>query len=283
LKGIPLAYTVYQPPTLRPRGDADLLFRESDVQRAGRILRELGYNGPDIQTDKLTSYQCLYRRKDSFGADHYLDIHWKINNMQLFAKAFTFDELFADAIEIPALSPYARGLGYIHAMLLACIHRFTHAHAPFYVNGDPVYAGDHLRWVYDIHLLCSALNSERWSKFMTLARTKSITVFCVDGLNAAEKAFHTQIPGQVMGALQKAAKEERTSAEKLSSSGVSWFFANLRALPNLHQQISLIKQIVLPPPAYMMDKYQIRNRVALPFLYGYRSINGVFKRISRSG
>jgi hypothetical protein len=281
LKGVPLAYTLYRSPALRPRGDTDLLIRESDLQPVARILMELGYDGHDAQTDKLTSYQCVYRRKDSFGVDHSLDVHWKINDAQLFAKSFTFDELSADAIEIPALASCARGLGYTHALLLACMHRFMHAHAPFYVDGNPVYAGDHLRWVYDIHLLCS-LNITRWSEFTTLARTKRIAEFCVDGLNAAKEAFITQIPTEAMGALQTAAHDEAESAKRLRASEAAWFFANLRALPDLRQRLALIKQVALPPPAYMMDKYQTNNRLVLPLLYGYRMVNGVYKRIKFS-
>jgi Uncharacterised nucleotidyltransferase len=281
LKGVPLAYTLYRSPALRPRGDTDLLIRESDLQPVARILMELGYDGHDAQTDKLTSYECLYRRKDSFGLDHSLDVHWKINNAQLFAKTFTFDELSADAIGIPSLASCALGLGYTHALLLACMHRFAHAHAPFYVEGNPVYAGDHLLWVYDIHLLSSALNIARWSEFTTLASTKSIAEFCVDGLNAAKEAFKTQIPAEAMGALQTAASGEGASAKRLRASGLAWFFANLGALPDMRQRIALIKQVAFPPPAYMMDKYQTKNRLALPFLYGHRSVNGVLKRIKR--
>ena len=79
------------------------------------------------ETDKLTSYECAYRKKTPFGADHKLDVHWKISNAQLFAKTFTFDELSADAIEIPSLASCALGLGYtaraltgMHAPLRAC-------------------------------------------------------------------------------------------------------------------------------------------------------------------
>src|SRR5215472_4137874 len=141
LKGVPFAYTLYRSPVLRPRGDTDLLIRQRDIPRLVPILRELGYNGPDIKTDKLTSYECLYRRCDLFGADHNLDVHWKINNAQLFAKTFTFDELWADAIEIRSLADCARGLGYSHGLLLACMHLLGHVRAPFYVDGSPVYAG----------------------------------------------------------------------------------------------------------------------------------------------
>ena len=276
LKGVPLAYTVYQSPTLRPREDTDLLIRESDMQRVAGILSGLGYDGLELEGAELASYQCSYRRRDSYGICHHLDVHWKISNEPLFARALGFDELVAEAIEIPSLARCALGLGHVHALLLACMHRFVHAHAPFYVNGNPVYAGDHLRWVYDIHLLCSALNTGQWSEFTTLARTKKISGFCVDGLNAARQAFNTKIPGETISALQAAAGNDAASTQRLRTSAAAWFLANLRALPDLRQRIALVKQVALPPSAYMMEKYQINNRLALPFLYGYRSVKAVF-------
>ena len=281
LKGVPLAYTVYQSPSLRPRQDTDLLIRESDFAKVAHILRELGYHGPDVQTDMLVSYECLYRRGRSSGPADKLDIHWKINNAQLFANSFTFDELRAGAIEIPSLARCALGLCHTHALLLACMHRFSHAHAPFYVNGNQVYAGDHLRWVYDIHLLCSALSADQWSEFTTLARTKNIAEFCVDGLCAASEAFNAKIPAETITALKSAARTETAKAQRLRTSQAIWFFANLRALPSLRQRIALIKQVTLPPSAYLMEKYQINNRLALPFLYGYRSVKGVSKWFKR--
>lgn len=281
LKGVPLAYTVYQSPALRPRGDTDILIRESDLAKVARILRGLGYDGPDISPNMLASYECLYRRETSSGPADNLDIHWKINNAHLFAKAFNFDELFAEAIEIPSLASCALGLCHPHALLLACMHRFGHAHAPFYVNGNSIYAGDHLRWIYDIHLLCSTLNSRQWYEFASLARTKNIAEFCIDGLSAAREAFNTNIPTETIAALASAARNEVASARRLRASGALWFFANLRALP-WRQRIVLIKQVALPPSAYMVEKYQINSQLALPFLYGYRAVKGILKWFKRS-
>jgi len=53
------------------------------------------------------------------------------------------------------------------------MHRFAHAPAPFYVDGKPVYAGDPMRWLYEIYLLCSALISPQWLEFTILATTKA--------------------------------------------------------------------------------------------------------------
>jgi hypothetical protein len=282
LKGVPHAYTLYKSPALRPRSDTDLLIRDSQKERVARILTELGYYGPKTKFDDLTSYECLYRRRDVFGANHSLDIHWRINNAQIFANALTFDELSAGAIEIPSLAPCARGLGHTHALLLACMHRFGHAHAPFYADGTAVYADDHLRWVYDIHLLCATLNNAHWHEFISLAKTKQIAGFCLDGVNAAKEVFGTRIPVEAMTALQTAAKKSTVKVDRLRGSSVAWFWANLRAVPDLRRRITLVRQTVLPHSAYMMEKYQTKSWLALCFLYGYRAVSGVFKRVRRS-
>jgi hypothetical protein len=278
LKGVPLAYTLYRSPMLRPRSDTDLLIQESDRQSVDQLLSELGYSAAR-ESGSLISYECTYGRKDPFGVEHSLDVHWKINNAQIFAQAFSFDELLSEAVALPSLAACANGLGFAHALLLACLHRFAHAHAPFYVDGNEVFAGDHLRWVYDIHLLCQALTAVHWVEFTTLARTKGIAEFCIDGLNASKRAFETQFPAEAMDSLQAAARGERANAERLRASRAVWFFANLRALPGLRQRMALIKQTAFPPLVYMIDKYQTKNYLALSFLYAYRGVNGVIKRI----
>jgi hypothetical protein len=249
------------------------------VQRLESLLAKLGYHGGKAQTESLTSYECLYGRQDSFGVRHFIDVHWRLNNAQIFANTFTFDELHANAVQIPTLAPSALGLSHTHALLLACLHRFAHAHAPFYADGKALYAGDHLRWTYDIHLLSSVLNAAQWSDFTQLAGEKAIAKFCFDGLNAAREAFDTRIPTNTIRALDAATKSGAMNLRKLRNSGAAWFIANLRALPEMHQKLSLIRQLTFPPSGLIMKKYQIENRALLPNLYGHRLIKGVAKRI----
>jgi hypothetical protein len=280
LKGVCLAYTVYRSPSLRPRADTDLLIREKDVQKVLTILKRLGYDGPQADVNSLTSYECLYRRVDAFGVGHFLDVHWKLNNAQLFANTFTFDELSAEAIDIPALAPCARGLGFSHALLLACMHRFGHAHAPFYVDGEESFAGDNLRWVYDIHLLSSIMNTAQWSDFVRSANAKDIAHFCLDGLEAAQDAFNTHVPTDSVCALAASASKI-ASSRRLRVSGTAWFIANVQAIPSLYKKIEFIKQTGFPSAALIMEKYGTSNRFMLPLLYAHRTIKGILKRIKR--
>jgi hypothetical protein len=281
LKGVPLAHTLYSSPASRPSSDTDVLVRENEAERFVNILKKLGYEGSDITLNNLTSYQCLYQRTDHHGVSHLLDVHWKISNAQLFANILTFEELATNCIEIPALAR-ARAVDNTRALLLACLHRFGHAHAPFYANKKTIYAGDHLRWVYDIHLICASLNTFQWEEFVRLATTKRVAVFCVDGLNATREAFGTYVPPTVEAELQAASRKAKMKAIKLRRSAATWFLANLFALPSLRQRFAFIIQTALPSPAYMLGKYQLESRLALPFFYGYRSAKGILKLLRRS-
>jgi hypothetical protein len=83
-KGIPLAITAFQDPALRDTGDLDLLVAESDVFRAGEILRNQGYIRLDPQARltrrRLRSY-VAHQKDFSYGhplSDLIIDLHWRL-------------------------------------------------------------------------------------------------------------------------------------------------------------------------------------------------------------
>jgi hypothetical protein len=83
-KGIPLAMTAFQDPTLRDAGDIDLLVAEKDIFKAGEILERQGYVRFEPQARltprRLRSY--LAHQKD-FSYEHattgmVIDLHWRL-------------------------------------------------------------------------------------------------------------------------------------------------------------------------------------------------------------
>ena len=83
-KGIPLAITAFQDPTLRDAGDIDLLVAEKDIFKAGEILESQGYVRFEPQARltprRLRSY--LAHQKD-FSYEHpatgmVIDLHWRL-------------------------------------------------------------------------------------------------------------------------------------------------------------------------------------------------------------
>jgi hypothetical protein len=153
LKGSALAYSHYPDPALRPRSDTDLLIAPDARERAERALGALRYTKSEGIEGEFVSYQATWTREVRNGIAHHFDVHWRINNSQLLAKAMAYDELAARAAPLPALGAHARALTPVDALLFACIHLAGHVNAPYVVPNVGQQDGDRLIWLYDMHLL----------------------------------------------------------------------------------------------------------------------------------
>lgn len=161
MKGAALAYLRYPHPALRPRCDTDLLIRHADRAAVPRVMQELGYR-PWAQTSgELVMPQCTVVKEDRSGVWHAYDMHVKIANPTVFAELLSFDEAAAHSVAVPILGEPARALHPVDALLLACIHRVAHHHD-----------SERLLWLYDIHLLASAMDRPAFERFAALAAEK---------------------------------------------------------------------------------------------------------------
>ena len=95
----------------------------------------------------------------------------------------TFGELWAGRIPIPKLQAQALGLGRVHALVHALLHRVTNF---------PSGTQDRLIWLYDIHLLAGGCSEEEWRQFLRLCADKGIATPCLDGLRATRASFSTR-------------------------------------------------------------------------------------------
>ena len=193
LKGTALAHTLYPQPHLRSRCDTDLLVpSREDAERAWQVFQTLGYVRPaTVVGDWANSELGCY--KTSRGLTHALDVHWRWSNRTLFSTRVAFAELAAAAVPIPALGPHARGLGPVHALLLACIHRMAN-----------MLAGkeNRLIWLYDIHRLTQDLTDQQWQQIVILAEERALCGPCFDGLDSARLWFRTTLPDGILSQLR---------------------------------------------------------------------------------
>ena len=141
LKGGSLAYSHYDNPVLRPRGDTDLLIPRHARRLAEEVLRRLGYV-PSLQmSGEFISYQANWACRDRLGVIHDLDMHWRVNNSQVLANLLDYGELAARAALVPELGANAYALVPVHALLFACMHLAGHRNAPLYLDGIAYPAG----------------------------------------------------------------------------------------------------------------------------------------------
>jgi hypothetical protein len=273
MKGVPLAYTHYRSPYLRPRSDADMLIRRADREAASSVLAELGYERSNATSGELVSYADSWSKLDRHDVTHVIDLHWRVNNCQMFAEAVSYDELMNGSVAIPLLG--GRALGPVHALLLACMHRVAHVAAPWSVD-DTRHYGDRLIWLYDIHLLTSRMSPQELTEFARLAVERRLKTICFDGLRQSQRCFATQLPDEILGVLSAAGPSE-PSARYLDPGRLRYMVRDIQSLSNLRDRLRLAKEHLFPPAEYMLKKYAVSRRAWLPALYLRRGLQGTWR------
>ena len=276
-KGTALAYSVYTNPVLRVRGDTDFIIQPHERVRLHEALTALGFKGEMQDAVEFVSYQTNYTLEAEGNGMHTLDVHWRISNRPSLSELFSYEELRNKAVPLPDLCPEAVGVGPIHGLLVACMHRAGHKQSAYYVNGVAHYSGDRLIWIYDIHLLASVLTLGQWQEFLDLATEKGLRAICVEGLELARARFHTTYPEFVLASLSDRTGSER-AATYLNASRLRQHWLDLLAIDGLANQFRFIRELILPPAGYMRSLYPQAKRSWLPWLYLHRAFRSVIKR-----
>ena len=268
IKGSALAYTVYPEPWLRPRTDTDLLVRYAQASRAAEVLEARGYRRSDaLSTGALVSHQFALERLDEHGLHHVLDIHWKIANPQVVADALPFEDLWNRREPAPALGPSANVPAAVDSMVLACIHRLAHHQGH-----------DRLIWLYDLKLLADGLDEAHWQELATLGSARRVAGLCLDGLREASARLDARFPPDIEAALAAAAPGEPSHsylAGAVRKRDV--LVSDLTMLSSWRDRFRLLREHVLPPAAFITQRYGTTSRWLLPVLYAHRLVTGAYR------
>jgi hypothetical protein len=269
LKGAHLAFTLYRSPELRPRVDTDLLVRDDDRCRAGASLERLGYAPVPHVTGEVAFGQRQYGRVDDSGARHTVDVHWRIANPKAFADRFTYADLAAGAVRIPRLGAAALAPDPVHALLVACLHRTAHHRST-----------NRLLWLYDVHLLASALTDTGWRRTIDLAAARGLAPVVAAALSDAEDLLGTTLPAGTLARLNEQAAGTdadvmaylKGDMSQLQAAASDW-----RRLGGLRERARFLREHLFPSAAYIRHRYGVSSRLALPLLYTHRIVTGARK------
>lgn len=275
-KGTALAYRNYPQAALRVRSDTDLLIAPEARAETAALLEALGFSKQLDAGGDFVFQQASFVSQGE-GGKHALDLHWRISNLELWSRLFSYQELLGRACALPQLGAAAWAAGPVDALLLACMHRATHERAPYYCDGRAYYGGDRLIWLYDIHLLVGGLSPQDWDDVIGRAREKGMLAVCLAGLERARARFGTAVPEPVMAALRPQGKPEAL-ARYLLSGALRQRWLEYCAIAGLGNKVGFLVDSVFPPASYMAQKYSQAQTCWLPWLYLRRVIGGVLRR-----
>ena len=272
IKGTALAYDVYDAPELRPRADTDLLIDRADVERVRALLASLGYEARLLSGDPHANRQQAFARLDRFNVEHVYDVHWDIANTPIVRDALRFDELLARAMALPRIGPAAIAPSPVDALLLACIHRVAHHHD-----------SDRLIWLCDIHLLRERMVPGEHEEFWRRAAERRVVAICERSIELADQWFgrapHDHALDWLRGA-DIAGDEPSAAFLDRRRTRAAALAADLKAL-GWRARLERLRDLALPPPAFMRASFPAAPRAALPWLYLYRGARGVWRLLHR--
>lgn len=275
LKGTPVAHQYYPRPAARSRGDTDVLVEPAAFEQVAALFGRLGYERALDAGGRRRRTQASFEATDAVGCLHVFDVHAAISDRQVFARAFCWGELNANARSVPTIHHSARSLTPGYQLLHACLHRAAHMHAPYRVDHQE-HHGDRLVWLYDVALIARTLEDDAWRALAELAREKALAEVLLAGLEAARKLFPFDIPAATTAALTAVRGEP--SARLLRIAGTSALLEDVRAVEGWRPRLALVVEIAFPPAAYMQQRYGNRSDLLLPWLYLRRAVRGALKQ-----
>jgi hypothetical protein len=198
LKGALLAPTLYDEAGLRPMNDIDLLFRPSDLTKAGSVLESLGYSGKHKTADAgpgVTKHLSTYRRTGnqgatpnpylSPGADRMVEPHGSLEESWFGLKVDMTPGVWDRAAPITLHDQPAYRLSTGDLLLHLIIHAVFHV-----IMGASVFIQ-----LYDIAQLLAKRSDELdWPQFSTLAGRAGAQPFAYAGLYWAKMVYKAPVP-----------------------------------------------------------------------------------------
>lgn len=261
LKGAALSQWAYPDAYLRARDDLDLLFADhAAASQACHVLAALGYDGDELPSNGPQFERNITYQPD-IGPTWHIDIHWRLSSHPVFADRFSFDELFAASM---ALSQGGRGLGPVHALLHASIHR---------VLNLMIGQGDRLIWLYDFHQLSSLLDASDWIELQRCAVQRSLCGPLSSAMSSSERLLGTTWPEDLVKRLSAQAITEAFKVDQSHDRGYFEWQSAL-TLPVMARGHLLLRKFI-PTTRYMLERYELQHRWQLPAAYLRRWSKGV--------
>jgi hypothetical protein len=270
-KGSALAYSIYPKSWLRPRSDTDILIAPEDRAKADQICAKLGYRKLFAIQGEYVSYQSTYGKALAGSSSINIDLHWHINNRQMFSSTFRVDELINNAQQLThfdqtPLEFFVCIPSSVDSILIASIHRAGHHNKE-----------ERLAWLYDIHLLANSLSRIEWQQLCNKAQEKKIAAITLNALQTCETLLGTGIDTSTAQQLRQSSEAHEPSSIFLNRelSERHYFWADLQSMPSVSSKLSFLIESVIPPPEYV--RHQMGTSWA-SWAYLKRAIRGI-KRV----
>jgi hypothetical protein len=257
-------------------GDIDLLVRPELVPSALAVMSNLygpastGDKNVDVSVDH--EHQVMFQRSDK--SPIVFDLHWTLLDSPYHPHSLITDWLWESATPVQIGGAPALTLGR-EALLL-------HLSGHLLIDKRE----KSLLWLYDIAFALTLYRDQiDWDLLFAQAQLYGLMLPVHYALTKACEEWHVLIPNGVQGRLEcmhvsPSEKEFYDWSESKDRAAVRLFRANLASIAGWAERFRYIWSSLFPPIQFMERRYQVSNRLLVPFSYLYRWLFSLYKVFS---
>ena len=268
LKGEALANVCYEHYHLRPMVDLDLLIDTVNFRGVENTLIMAGYLRNHSVGGSMVMPQTSFLKKLAGEIHSVIDVHTALFNRPAMLGLLPYRDLLGKATQNVHSAGIVPCPG--HLLIHASLHLLAH-HANNY----------RLIWLYDIKLLLDQLNSGDSQIVISFCQHHNLSAVLLDAVEASQGVFPNGRPVPLVDSLREQAGRETTShfaaGLKNTQTRSRRVIEDWNSLQGGRQRGAWLRQHLLPPPEYMMQKYHMASKWLLPFFYLWRILRGSVK------
>ena len=286
LKGTAYAYSVYERPALRFRGDTDLLVEKAALRDARRVLDGRGWFRPYGAPGRFGElhYQEVWQIVDPAGLSHDIDLHWEVTNSRALRSVLDADEVIATSVPLNNLIQQARMADAVTSLIHRAVNRAVHVQSGYYSIDRQEYDANRLLWAKDLDLLARRLSSSDWDELRIRARSSGVSSVLAEALGFAQQSLQTPVPCCVRGSLANASTATPT-ARFLSATTTSFdlVLADFVATPGIGARLRFLLTHAFPSADHMRRKYPAHKSSPVWLLYIRRIFEALARVLGKEG
>jgi len=246
-KGAALATWLYRPGYLRTRSDTDLLIADPHIEATFSALEGLGYRTLVSANSGLVLAERSAFWTDALGVKHVMDVHWRINSHPRLRECLSLAELRSRATPWNGESALCVPEP-VDQFLLAVIHLYGHQRdqAPRMI------------WLIDISRMWSFFSDIERDTVIKRALEKGVGALCAAALDRANARMATPVHADHLRALNCQAASESSALLRHYRGPLRELLLDLQAQPTWRGRIAWLRDLALPPPAYVRQRYGSR-------------------------
>jgi Uncharacterised nucleotidyltransferase len=275
-KGTALAYSVYPQPSLRRRGDTDIIVLSGNRKQVRAVLGDCGFS----RDPAPRPLQEDWHHESAIGIVHAVDIHWRLNASAAISRLLEQGRCFDDRLPLQGLSPSAKGMGLAGNLILTSINRHSHGTMGYHIGDEKIFETDRLIWALDIYLLTRLFSDRDWQDVVEQAGMTGTALIVLAGLEFAERALGARIPPSVMTGLSAKAGGRDVATYFATVSGSRRMWMDLIASPTLRDKVRLVLRVMFASDAFLAERFPDAQGWPKPALHLRRWIEGVTKLAS---